>query len=161
MRERYGPLASAVAWFDGGTIEPLVALRIGKALEHFDTGDYDSAASVLAPRLERIVRGIATAIGLTVTRSPDRGGRPGGVKGLGQILSLLKPALPEESYRYLGALLSEATSLNLRNRIGHGLADEVSRYEAALLIHAVCHLRLFTSEERAPTPTPAASEPDV
>lgn len=143
IEERYGPIADAVAWFESDLIEPAVALTIGRATTLFAAGDPDAAASVLAPRLERVVRRVAAAVGLTVTRSPDSRGRSGGVKGLGELLGQLEDWLQEPTRRYLKVLLSEVTGLNLRNRIGHGLSDEISHREAALLIHAACHLRLL------------------
>ena len=141
---RYGRLASAASWFTCDLIDSSVAAKIARAIELYEAGDSDSSAAVLAPRLERIIRRIAAAVGLTVTRSPDARGRTGGVKGLGELLGTLDGALHEPTRRYLRALLSEVTALNLRNRIGHGLDDEITQREAALLIHAACHLRLLT-----------------
>ena len=141
---RYGRLASAASWFTCDLIDSSVAAKIARAIELYEAGDSDSSAAVLASRLERIIRRIAAAVGLTVTRSPDARGRTGGVKGLGELLGTLDGALHEPTRRYLRALLSEVTALNLRNRIGHGLDDEITQREAALLIHAACHLRLLT-----------------
>ncbi|MGE0796629.1 MAG: DUF4209 domain-containing protein, partial [Acidimicrobiia bacterium] len=143
IEAKYGPLANGTGGFATEIVEPSVAQRIGRALALYSEGDYDSCASVLAPRLERIVRRIAAGTGLTTTKSPDRHGRAGGVKGLGELLALLDGPMPEPSRRYLKVLLSEVTGLNLRNRIGHGLDDEVAQREAALLIHCACHLRLL------------------
>lgn len=145
MRARYGDLSDHASWFESELIAPDVAQAIHRALRLFEGGDYDSSASVLVPRLERIVREIARACGLTITRSPDRAGRPGGVKPLGELLSALQSHLDEATRRYLRALLSEITGLNIRNRISHGLVDAVSDREAAMLIHAACHLRLLSA----------------
>lgn len=150
IRDRYGPLAAAGKWFQGGVIDAPTADRIGRALELYDAGDFDSAGCVLTPRLERIVRTIASAVGLTVTRSPDRHGRAGGVKGLGELLGALEGRLEETTRRYLRALLTEVTGVNLRNRIGHGLVDLVTQMETALLIHAACHLRLLGPRDAEP-----------
>lgn len=147
IREKYGPVAAAAPWFQSDLIDSAVASRIGRAIELFESGDNDSAAAVLAPRLERVIRRVAGAVGITVTRSPDRRGRSGGVKGLGELLGLLEGALEEPNRRYLKVLLSEVTGLNLRNRIGHGLDEEIAQREAALLIHAACHLRLLAPSE--------------
>lgn len=125
IRERYGPISAAASWFETDLIHPAIAAKVGRALELYEQGDFDSCASVLAPRLERIIRRIAGAAGLTVTRSPDRRGRSGGVKGLGELLALLQGPLPEPTRRYLKVLLCEVTGLNLRNRIGHGLDNEI------------------------------------
>jgi hypothetical protein len=145
MKERYGPVTSAASWFEDENelIEPTVGERIGHAVALYEAEDHDACASVLTPRIERIVRSAARVVGLSVTNSPDAYGRPGGVKGLGALLTALAPALPEATYRYLRTLLTEPTGINLRNRIAHGLVDAAGPQEAALLIHAVCHLRLL------------------
>jgi hypothetical protein len=147
IRSRYGPVAGASAWFNSVLIEAAVAAKVGRAIELYEGGDFDSSASVLAPRLERVVRRLAGAVGLSVTRSPDRRGRSGGVKGLGELLSALDGALPEATRRYLKALLVDVGGLNLRNRVGHALDDEIAQRDAALLIQCACHLRLLASAE--------------
>ena len=76
---------------------------------------------------------------------------------MGELLGLLQGPLPESTRRYLKVLLSEVTGLNLRNRIGHGLDDEITQREAALLIQCACHLRLLTPE-RPPSPSDASTE---
>jgi hypothetical protein len=149
IRSRYGMVSSAGAWFESDLIPPPVAAKVVRAIELYEAGDFDSCASVLAPRLERIIRRIAGAVGLTVTRSPDRHGRSGGVKGLGELLGLLAGGLPEPTRRYLKVLLVEVTGINLRNRVGHGLDEDVTQRDACLLIHCACHLRLL-APRRAP-----------
>ena len=141
--ERYGPISSELAWFESPMIEPAVAARIGAAIGMYEQGDYDGCASVITPRLERIVRTTARLIGLSTTRSPGVGGKSGGVKTLGSLLRLMNGAIPERTRTYLIVLLTEVTGLNLRNRISHGLVDKASPPEAALLIHAACHLSLL------------------
>ena len=143
ISDRYGSVGANPELFQTELIEPPVAAKVARAITLYEQGDFDSSACVLAPRLERIVRRLASAAGLTVTRSPDRSGRAGGVKGLGEILADLDPVLAEAARRYLRVLLSEITGLNLRNRVGHGLDDEIAQREAAMLIHAACHLRLY------------------
>ena len=143
IRQRYGSAGAEPALFETDLIEAAVAAKIAHAIRLYEEGDFDSSACVLAPRLERIVRHLASAAGLTVTKSPGRSGRAGGVKGLGEILGSLEPVLAESARRYLRALLSETTGLNLRNRVGHGLDDEIGQRDTAMLIHAACHLRLY------------------
>jgi len=147
--ERYGPISSELTWFESPMIEPAVAQRIGEAIGMYEDGDYDGCASVLTPRLERIIRTTARMVGLSTTRSPGPGGKSGGVKTLGSLLRLMKGAIPERTRRYLIVLLTEVTGLNLRNRISHGLVDKVSPPEAALLIHAACHLSLLAPASSA------------
>lgn len=145
IRERYGPVSQDATWFENEFIDAATARRIAKSIELYESGEFDVSASVLAPRLERVVRRLASIVGTPVTRSPDRRGRSGGVKGLGEILILLKGVLPEPTRRFLRVLLVETTGLNLRNRISHGLDAEIGQREAALLVQAACHLRLLES----------------
>lgn len=148
IRNRYGPVTDASAWFNSVLIESAVAAKFGRAIELYEGGDFDSSASVLAPRLERVVRRLAGEVGLAVTRGPDRRGRSGGVKGLGELLSALDGELPEPTRRYFKALLVDVGGLNLRNRVGHALDDEIAQREAALLIQCACQLRLLVPAER-------------
>lgn len=158
IEERYGPVWQEAAWFENEFIDAATARRIAKSIELYYRGEFDTAASVLAPRLEKIVRRLASIVGIPVTRSPDRRGRSGGVKGLGEILSLLKGFIPEPTRRFLRVLLVETTGLNLRNRISHGLDDEIGQREVSLLIQAACHLRLLVSRPPSPDPDGADSE---
>jgi hypothetical protein len=156
IRDRYGPITDARDFFETDLIDSVVAARVVHAVRLYESDDFDAAGAVLAPRLERVVRKIAASVGVTVTRSPDGRGRAGGVKGLGELLGQLEGAMPEPSRHYLRVLLSEVAGLNLRNRIGHGLDDETVQREAALLIHAACHLALMAPEK----PPPAEHTPD-
>ncbi len=65
------------------------------------------------------------------------------MKGLGELLGSLEGSLHEPTRRYLKVLPTEVTALNLRNRVGHGLDDEIAQRKTSLLIHAACHLRLL------------------
>ena len=69
-----------------------------------------------------------------------------------------KGRLPIDSYRYLWTLLREPTAQNLRNRVGHGLADEFSQGEAARLIQSFCHVR---GMHVASTPSGASPMPPL
>jgi hypothetical protein len=61
-------------------------------------------------------------------------------------LGKLQAVVVEPSWRYLTVLLTRETGVNLRNRISHGLIDEVRREEAVLLIHVCFHLAGFRIE---------------
>jgi hypothetical protein len=82
IQDRYGTIADASDLFESDLIDAPTAAKIGRAIELYEGGDWDSAAALIAPRLERIVRRLAALAGLPVTRSPDPRGRSGGVKGL-------------------------------------------------------------------------------
>jgi hypothetical protein len=151
---RYGS-ASVADLFTTPFIVPAVAERIDRAFELYHQGDPDGAASVLSPRLERVIRELARAAGLSITQSPNRRtGAPGGVRALGDLLARLTDRLDESTRRYVRCLLSEIKGVNLRNRIGHGLVDQASQREAALLLHAACHLRLLRPGAESPKEPP-------
>lgn len=75
IRERYGPLSGAGKWFQSDLIQPAISARITRAIELYEEGDFDSSASVLAPRLERTSAG---SLGPSVSRSPEA---PTGAEG--------------------------------------------------------------------------------
>lgn len=144
--ERYGrpsraELASA---FAGPLVDAKIADRIARAVELYLDGDTDAAGHMIAPRLERIVRGMARDSGLLVIREPV-GARPGGVRSLNEVLADLQGRIPE-GWRYFVSLLTDPLGHNLRNLVGHGLLDEVSRPHAAMLIHAAAVLGAMEPE---------------
>lgn len=75
-------------------------------------------------------------------RPTERGGgrQAGGVKALGEVLSELKNRIPEATRRHYENLLSNPLGINLWNKISHGLLDHPTPEQAAILIHAACHL---------------------
>jgi hypothetical protein len=124
MRSRYGPVSAAAPWFECPLIGPTIASRIAHGIELYEQGDVDAAASVLAPRLEWIVRAVATAAGIEV----------GSDQGINDVLIALAGTLYEPSRRYLRALLPRTP-------------DSATAQDAALLVHAACHLRLLQPVE--------------
>ena len=125
-------------------IEPAVAERIARSVELWQQGDPDAAISVLAPRLERVIRAACHLSGLRVTKQADTSrGLPGGVLGLGVLLSSLEGMIGEPERRYLRCVLVEVTSLNLRNRIAHGQVDRATDTDYVILFHIACWLRLL------------------
>jgi hypothetical protein len=150
IKGRYGSIES---WLDVPMIEPVVVEKVLAAVALYEQGEYDAAASMLAPRIERAIRSIARQLGFPVTGSQYRDGRLSEVKSLRPLLDTLKIALPDATHRYLKLLLVDQTSFNLRNRISHGLIDEAAQTDAALLIHAACHLSVL-----GPAPSPDEEE---
>lgn len=148
-----GRYRSIDSWLDAPMIEPAVVEKFVSAVAQYEQGEFDTAASILAPRLERAIRSIARQLGFPVTGRQHRDGRLSEVKSLRPLLDNLKVALPDATHRYLKLLLVDQASLNLRNRIGHSLVDEVGQTEAALLIHAACHLSILQ-----PAPVPDEEE---
>jgi len=117
------------------------AERIGQAVLLYWQDQPDESGHLLIPRLEATVRTIARECGLATFREP-LGEKLGGARGLGDLLVALKGRLDESWRRYLVNLLSDPVGVNLRNRIAHGLLPRVLKTDAALLIHAACHLSL-------------------
>lgn len=142
---KYGPVADAVAFFENGFVSSELATAFARGARLYELREFDAAASVLAPRLETAVRRLAGAVGLPVTCSIDRQGRASQVKGLGQLLAELEGALPEATRRHLRVLLSDPIGLNLRNTVAHGFAPALGQAEAALLLHAACHMSLLAA----------------
>ncbi len=124
-RERYGPVSAAGAWFECPLIGPTIASRLAHGFELFELGDFDGSASVLAPRLEWIVRSVASAAGVVDVGSDLT---------IDDVFVALEGALYEPSRRYLRELLP-------RN------AASTTARDAALLVHAACHLRLLQPVE--------------
>ncbi len=135
---------SLAEFFESEFVDSAAARRFARAVELHSQGDFDSTAHVIAPRLERVIRALARASGVLVVREPS-GDRPGGVRGLNELLPDLAGHLDESWRRYLFNLLAEPLGVNLRNRLGHGLVDEARRDESAILIHAASWLSLLES----------------
>lgn len=129
-----------------------VARGIARGLIRHHSGDFDAAAHLLVPRVERGIRALARAIGIAVT-TPPSGDDPGGVRGLGVLLHDLRGRWPEPWRRYFMNLLVDPFGMNLRNSISHGLIDEADRPTSAILVHAAVHLTLLQ-----PTEAVAANE---
>lgn len=125
-------------------IEPAVAERIARSVKLWQEGDPDSAVAVLVPRIERIIRKACHLGGIRVTKHADlERGLPGGVLSLGVLLSSLEGKLGESERRHLRGALVEVTSLNLRNRVAHGLIDSASDVDFIVLFQIACWLRLL------------------
>lgn len=124
--------------------------RVAHALELFWDGAYDSSAHVLVPRLEATLRDLARVLGITVV-TPAAEGRFTGLITLGTVLRKLRELeVDVEWFDYLEALLCEPLAKNLRNDIAHGLIPRVGGGDAALLLHAACHLALVRLTVAAP-----------
>ncbi len=135
--ERYGRPSEEllIELLSGPLVRPELALAMAHAISHYFAGDYDACIHSLAPRLECAIRELAQGLGVVVIALPE-GDRGGGVRTLGVILKDLEGHLPEDWRRYLVDLLVDDRSLNLRNRVAHGLLMNATRDHAALLVHA-------------------------
>jgi Domain of unknown function (DUF4209) len=130
-------------FFTSALIDDAMAERISLALELWWDDRPDESAHVLVPRLEAAVRNLAREIGLPIIREPY-GGKPGGVRPLGELLHQLEGRFPTAGWHaYLLHLLVDPLGLNLRNVVAHGVRARMERSDAALLLHAAAFLRLL------------------
>jgi hypothetical protein len=149
--ERYGvPATEEVAtMLEGGAIDHGTAGILAEQIVLVLRGEADDpAAHSLVPRIERVIRELARRAGVLIIREPS-GDKPGGVRSLGAILADLDAVLPETWRRYFICLLTDDLGINLRNRVAHGLVEQVERQDAALLAHAALSLSGFTLGEVA------------
>ena len=140
IRERYGAVGADASVFASELVDETQAEWIALAVRHYEAGDYLSSVSVMAPRLENAIRGLAHRVGIVILRDSKGGKKVGGVKGLAGVLEELKGRMPEANRRYWRTLLTESLGLNLRDKVAHGLIDDPTPQEAAILIHAACQL---------------------
>jgi|CZKG01.1.fsa_nt_gi hypothetical protein len=143
MKERYdNPSPEEVtAAFSGGILDDALAERFARALALLWDDLPDESAHLAAPRIERAVRDLAALVGIPIINEP-RGDETGGVRTLGVLLDALRGFLPTPGWHaYLVSLLVDPLGRNLRNTVAHGLREQTSAQDAALLIHAACFLR--------------------
>jgi hypothetical protein len=119
------------------------ANRFARAFELFWDKDFDSSAHVLVPRLEATIRDLARKCGIPIVTPPQEGVFAGLIP-LSRLLAKLRDLNPDDEWLdYLEALLCEPLADNLRNEIAHGLRPAIGGADAALLLHAACHLALL------------------
>jgi hypothetical protein len=127
-----------------GIFDELLSDGLVRAFGHFAAGRYEEALLCAVPRLETALRSASMELGLVVYTEPAaaRNGL-GTFVGLGELLVGLKGRTPDAERTYLTLLLSDPLSLNLRNRALHGLMQQVSKQDAALVLHAAATLALW------------------
>ena len=148
LQRQHNPTAEAIAnHFASTGIPGHLARRVGLSYTHWASGDFESAVSVLWPVLEPAVRGVCSAAGITTTETRVRSsGRlpTGGVHALRPLLDDLGAQLPPAMTRYLIAVLVDMYALNLRNRLAHGLVDELDEALYVVLLHTACVLAVIS-----------------
>lgn len=125
-----------------------LAAGIGRAFDHYAAGRFEEALFCCLPRIEAGIRAAARTLGIVIFTEPGttRSG-VGGYKTLGELLEALTGRVPENHRRYLQLLLANPLSFNLRNRAFHGLMQEVSSTDAALVLHAAMLMGLWRETE--------------
>ncbi|MFA7295560.1 MAG: DUF4209 domain-containing protein [Dehalococcoidia bacterium] len=119
------------------------AAAVARAFAHYLRGDYEAAIHVALPQVEATVRDLCRQAGIPVSR--EAVGDNGGVAPLGTLLHALDASnlLDKSWVRYLITALTEPAGLNLRNRIAHGLIEEVTREHALVVLHIACFLSIL------------------
>ncbi|WP_344656590.1 DUF4209 domain-containing protein [Catenulispora subtropica] len=126
---------------------------IARSFMHYAAGRYEEAMLCCIPRLEAALRSASMAIGLVVYIEPGAAANQlGSFKGLGDLLRALAGRAPEPQRSYLQLMLAEPLSLNLRNKALHGLMQEVSKQDAALVLHAAAALGQWQGIPAQPAP---------
>ena len=147
IEDKYGAMGADASVFGSDLVDETQAEWIALAVRHYETEDYRSSVAVLAPRLENAIRGLAQRKGIVILRDSKGGKRVGGVKDLTGVLSELMGRMLEAKRRYWRTLLIESLGFNLRDRVAHGLIDDPTPQEAAILIHAACQLLTLHIQE--------------
>ena len=137
------------------------ARRIAKSYHHWRASDQDSAVSVLVLTVEAVIREMAGAMNITLTRTRDEdaGRRAGEAVTLGRLLTCIaeQPVFQNVPFipRYLESALTARAALNLRNDLAHALAS-MTETQYIVLFHIVCLLRSIADHSQA---TDAAESP--
>jgi hypothetical protein len=139
LKLRYGTIVPGTLFFEESLISEDLREPIQSTFAIFEQQDFDASAHYGIHRIERIVRHIAELAGIKSVswKSNSKGYE---YLTLGRLLAELETRVNASSARYLRELLVSDVSVNLRNRIAHGLVDRVQQWEAAMLLHAICHL---------------------
>jgi hypothetical protein len=138
------------------TVSASAAGRAASALHLYFTGEFEAAALLTFPAVERRLREIAIQHQVPVF-TVQHGRKPGGFGGLGALLRGLREALDEDWLRYYEIVLTDGHGLNLRNDLVHGYADSATREQAALLLHVA--LSLFVQPPPAVRGAKTAEKP--
>lgn len=147
IKERHGvpPAEELTTFFTSAFIPAGTAERVAASLLHYWEDRLDECVHVLCPRIEATLRTGLMKVGMTIISLPS-GERPGGVRVLGELLreALELDVMRDASRtRYLYNLLCDPYGMNLRNSIAHGFLTKARGGDAALLIQAICFLRLL------------------
>lgn len=127
-----------------GVFDAALAEGVARAFEHYAAGRYEEALLCCVHRLEAALRAASMDLGLVVYTEPVAAtNRLGSFKALGDLLRGLIGRTPENERSYLHLLLADPLSLNLRNRALHGLMQDISKRDAALVLHAASLLALW------------------
>lgn len=117
-----------------------VARAIGRSLNRHLTGDLEGAVFTVLPKVERITRELALALGEVIYRPPSSSS-PKLYKGLGTLIDILAVRGLDESWsRFILTFLARQDGVNLRNDALHGAIANVDEVHSALVMVSVLYL---------------------
>ena len=117
-------------------VDPVAANRIARSVEHYWNHNYDDAAHLVTPTIERVLRSYAYLTRAIVRRAPVPGNDATGALLTELLHKLQPPQLTEHLNEWLRLLLNDMPGLNLRNGLSHGELGLISENKAAMLIQA-------------------------
>lgn len=152
ISERYATEATSLQhFFQTDLIDANQADAFARAFEHFWSDRPDEALLVSLPRIEAVLRTLLDLAG-GVIYQPPRNHRPGRVLGMGDVLRGLEELLSHAEADWLRcfrvALTEPVPGLNLRNKHMHGLAEQASKQDAAVVLRLAAVLRLLEVRSR-------------
>lgn len=156
IAERFAPLegdlVSALAHPLLGS--PSKTLMLVHAFQQFWSGHDDASVHLALPRVESLLRETERSRGIPIV-SVAKGTTPGGVSVLGSLItSMDKAGFDPDWTRSISLLIHDGEhGLNLRNDIGHGLADCPPRRLVALVLQAALFL-LAAADKSIPSAEP-------
>lgn len=144
--ERYAPSAddfvASLPWLSH--VSAGVRRTVAKALIRFAAGEYEEAATLVMPKVEALVRALASdknVLHFRIQRDTARGpSTRGQYPQLGNLLAQIEPWNDSSWARFLSTFLVSPFGRNYRNELLHGLVEDVTRRDAGLTI--LCALRL-------------------
>ncbi len=140
---RFQPGVDEVTQLFGGT---LGGAALARSVVRFNDGDFEAAAYIALPLVERRCRELLLAVNSPIYRV-QREKSPATYPGLGALLAALADhALDPSWHRFLRAFFSAPNGFNLRNEALHGFTDELGPLPAALTLIAVMYLSLLTND---------------
>jgi len=123
------------AWSRSAFVDETAASRLTEATRLFFENRCDSAAHLLCPTIEHMLRRFARSVGAVKPRPPHPG-HDYIPPVLGPILERLEGYIDEDRRVWLEHLLADPMGFNFRNEIAHGTASPVNCQRTALLLNA-------------------------
>ncbi len=140
--EKFGPPTDdeIVAGITNPLIDEPTKKAIARVIRRFYDDDAEAAVYTGLPLIERLVRNVLLELDEPIYRLQDNN-KPGQYPGLGTLLhTLSKRGFDPSWHRYLRALLTGPSGLNLRNKALHGYVEQAGLADAVGVIVSLLYL---------------------